>query len=74
MSSVVAGKRLGTCILVILIQMLITLYFIQAATVELESQLKDAKTRLATQETETRKAESKFQFSVAESKKIEDQL
>ena len=47
--------------------MLITLYFIQAATAELESQLNDAKTRLATQETETRKAESKFQFSVAES-------
>ena len=50
--------------------MLITLYFIQAATAELESQLNDAKTRLATQETETRKAESKFQFSVAESEKL----
>ena len=50
--------------------MLITLYFIQAATAELESQLNDAKTRLETQETETRKAESKFQFSVAESKKL----
>ena len=47
--------------------MLITLYFIHAATAELESQLNDSKTRLATQETETRKAESKFQFSVAES-------
>ena len=32
--------------------------------------MSDAKTRLATQETETRKAESKFQFSVAESKKL----
>lgn len=50
--------------------MLITLYFIQAATAELESQLNDAKTRLATQETEIRKAESKFQFSVAESEKL----
>ena len=50
--------------------MLITLYFIQAATAELESQLNDAKTRLPTQETETRKAESKFQFSVAESEKL----
>ena len=32
--------------------------------------MNDAKTRLATQETETRKAESKFQFSVAESEKL----
>ena len=50
--------------------MLITLYFIQAATAELESQLNDANNRLATQETETQKAESKFQFSVAESEKL----
>nr|XP_020151304.1 pollen-specific leucine-rich repeat extensin-like protein 1 [Aegilops tauschii subsp. strangulata] len=40
------------------------------ATAELESQLIDAKTRLATQETKTRKAESKFQFSVAKSEKL----
>lgn len=50
--------------------MLIILYFIQAAIAELGSQLNDAKTRLGTQETETRKAESKFQFSVAESEKL----
>ena len=50
--------------------MLITLYFIQAATAELESQLNDAKTWLASQETETRKTESKFQFSLAESEKL----
>ena len=42
----------------------------QAATAELESQLNDAKTRLAAQENETRKAESKFQFSVSESEKL----
>ena len=42
----------------------------QAATAELESQLNDAKTRLAAQENETRKAESKFQFSVTESEKL----
>nr|XP_020164761.1 MICOS complex subunit MIC60-like [Aegilops tauschii subsp. strangulata] len=42
----------------------------EAATAELESQLNDAKTRLATRETEIRKAESKFQFSVAESEKL----
>jgi len=39
----------------------------QAATAELESQLNDVKTRLAAQENETRKVESKFQFSVSES-------
>ena len=44
--------------------------FMQAATAELESQLNDAKTRLASQETKTQKAESKFQFSVAESEKL----
>ena len=54
--------------------MLIILFFLQAATAELESQLNDAKTRLATQETETRKAESKFNFSLAETEKIEDQF
>ena len=32
--------------------------------------MNDAKTRLAARETETRKAESKFQFSVSESKKL----
>nr|XP_020195720.1 eukaryotic translation initiation factor 3 subunit A-like [Aegilops tauschii subsp. strangulata] len=42
----------------------------ETATTELESQLNDAKTLLATQETETRKAKSKFQFSVAESEKL----
>ena len=42
----------------------------QAATAELESQLNDAKTRLAAQENETRKAKSKFQFSVSESEKV----
>ena len=50
--------------------MLITLYFTQAATAELESQLNDAKTRLGTQETETWKAESKFQFTMDESEKL----
>ena len=53
---------------------LTSLRFMQTATAELESQLNDAKTRLPTQETETRKAESKFQFSVAESEKAEDQF
>ena len=37
---------------------------------DLDSQLTDVKTRLAAQETETRKAESKFQFSVSEIEKL----
>ena len=49
---------------------MITPYLIQAATAELESQLNDYTTWLATQETETRKAESKFQFRMAESEKL----
>ena len=36
----------------------------------METQLNEAKTRLAAQETETQKAESKFQFSVSESEKL----
>ena len=49
---------------------LTSLVFIQAATAELEWQLNDAKTRLVNQESETRKAEAKFQFSIAESEKL----
>ena len=44
--------------------------FVQDATAELQSQLADAKTRLENQESETWKADSKFQFSVAETKKL----
>ena len=43
---------------------------VQDATAELQSQLADAKTRLENQEFETRKADSKFQFSVAETEKL----
>ena len=42
----------------------------QATSAELESQLSEAKSRLATQETETKKAESKFQLSVSEAEKL----
>ena len=42
----------------------------QAATTELETQLSEAKTRLAAQETEAKKAESKFQLSVSEAEKL----
>ena len=37
---------------------------------DLDSQLTDAKTRLAAQETKTQQAESKFQFSVSETEKL----
>ena len=43
---------------------------VQDATAELQSQLADAKTRLENQESETRKANSKFQFSVAETERL----
>ena len=44
--------------------------FLQDATAELQSQLADAKTQLENQESETRKADSKFQFSMAETEKL----
>ena len=40
------------------------------AAAQLQSQLADAKTRLENQESETRKADSKFQFSKAETEKL----
>ena len=43
---------------------------VQDATADLQSQLSDAKTRLKNQESETWKAESKFQFSIAETEKL----
>ena len=44
--------------------------YVQATTAQLQSELTDAKTRLEQQEFETRKADSKFQFSVAETEKL----
>ena len=43
---------------------------VQDTTAQLQSQLADAKTRLENQEFETQKADSKFQFSVAETEKL----
>ena len=48
-----------------------TLVLVQAATTDLQSQLSDAKTRLENQESETRKADSKLQFSVVEKEKLD---
>ena len=48
--------------------------FLQDATAELQSQLVDAKTRLENQESESRKADSKFQFSMAETEKLKTSL
>ena len=44
--------------------------FDQSATAQLQSQLADAKNRLENQEAKTRKADSKFQFSVTEMEKL----
>jgi predicted nucleic acid-binding Zn-ribbon protein len=43
---------------------------IQDATAQLQSQLADVKTRLEHQESETRKADSKFKFSLDETEKL----
>ena len=43
---------------------------VQDATAQLQLQLADAKTRLEYQESETRKADSKFQFSLTEMEKL----
>ena len=40
--------------------------FVQATTTQLQSELSELKNRLEAQETETQKANSKFEFSVAE--------
>ena len=44
--------------------------YVQDTTAQLQSQLTDMKTRLEHQESETRKADSKFQFSLAETEKL----
>ena len=49
---------------------LTTLFCIQAATAELGCQVTEAKTRLSTQETETKKIESKLQLSMSEAEKL----
>ena len=43
---------------------------IQATTSQFESELADLKSRLKTQELETQKANSKFEFSVSEQEKL----
>ena len=69
--SVVGCKRLGTYIPVTGYECVCNSVFVQDATAELQLQLADAKTRLENQESETQKADSKFQFSVAEMEKLE---
>ena len=44
--------------------------YVQATTAQLQSQLTNVKTQLEHQESETRKADSKFQFSLAEMEKL----
>ena len=44
--------------------------FVQATTSQLESEVSDLKNRLEAQETETQRANSKFEFSVSEQEKL----
>ena len=44
--------------------------YVQATTAQLQSELTDVKTRLELQESETQKADSKFQFSMVEMEKL----
>ena len=44
--------------------------YVQDTTAQLQSQLVDEKTRLENQEFESRKADSKFKFSLAETEKL----
>ena len=45
--------------------------FVQAACKKFESEISELKNRLKTQETETRKANAKFEFSVAAQEKLQ---
>ena len=44
--------------------------YVQTTTVQLQSELSELKNRLELQETETRRANSKFEFSVSETEKL----
>ena len=44
--------------------------YVQTTTAQLQSELSDLKTRLELQESETQKANSKFEFSVGEAEKL----
>src|SRR5215216_2010683 len=65
------AKGLGLiCLYSLIIGLQCCVFVKQNATAQLQSQMADAKTRLENQEAETRKADSKFQFSVAEMEKL----
>ena len=53
-----------------LIFMIFDPVFVQATTTQLQSELSELKNRLEAQETETQKANSKFEFSVAKQEKL----
>ena len=44
--------------------------FVKATTSQLESEVSDLKNRLEAQETETQRANSKFEFSISEQEKL----
>ena len=57
-----------------LIFMIFDPVFVQATTTQLQSELSELKNRLEAQETETQKANSKFEFSVAEHEKLKSEF
>ena len=71
MPSVFAWNVLGTYIVTAHV---ITRKFIQAVGKKLESGLADLKSRLKTQEMETRKANAKFVSSIASQEKLKTEL
>src|SRR5215216_6145065 len=65
------AKGLGLiCLYSLIIGLQCCVFVKQNATAQLQSQLADAKNRLENQEAKTRKADSKFQFSVTEMEKL----
>ena len=67
------GKRLGLKIYIVTVHV-ITRKYIQAVGKKLESDLADLKSRLKTQEMETRKANAKFVSSIAAQKKLKTEF
>ena len=70
MPSVVACKRLGTYYFELTLNYDFDLVYVQTTTAQLQSELSVLKTRLEMQESETHKANSKFEFSMVEAEKL----
>ena len=68
MPSVIACKRVGT--LILYANHVFDPVIVKATTTQLQSELSELKNNLETQETETQRANSKFEFSVSEQEKL----